>query len=62
MRMNDRTTPPLAGTDPPVRPEPCPLGIMGKRRLLASLSISDTSPADAGKTTRSGIVPSVLPS
>ena len=37
IRMNDRTTPPLTGTEPPVRPDPWPLGIDGEKAAVGEL-------------------------
>ncbi|KJR42537.1 secreted protein [Candidatus Magnetoovum chiemensis] len=47
--------PPLTASDPPVQPEPFPLGITGILFSEASERIWETSIAELGKTTASGI-------
>ena len=49
--------PPLVGAEPPVKPEPAPLGYTGTFSLFANFNTSTTSSVDSGKTTASGTEP-----
>ena len=59
MRVTCSAIPPRIVTAPPESPVPAPRGTTGMRFFAATLITADTSEVVAGRTTASGIAPSM---